>query len=161
MATDPVLQLAAAEPELNDEVFVEEPEGERPPLDIPPADRKLVTHPYDFIVTSLHGGSGEDCVFEIRFGLKGFITIVLLGRPQHDSSTVVRRAARALSGSRPCRLQGIGGSSDSDTSALPTYFCAEPCFLGRPRRTGRRRDWRRSETSAGSATLRGSGLDDS
>jgi hypothetical protein len=46
-------QGSAPDAELIEESFVSEPEGERAPLHIPPADRKLVTHPYDFIVTSL------------------------------------------------------------------------------------------------------------
>src|SRR5262245_45384375 len=44
---------SASEPELVEEDFVGEEEDERLPLSIAPADRKLVTHPYDFIVTSL------------------------------------------------------------------------------------------------------------
>jgi hypothetical protein len=44
----------SAEGELTEEAFENEPEGERAPLvEIPPADRKLITHPYDFIVKSL------------------------------------------------------------------------------------------------------------
>lgn len=43
----------ASEPELVEEQFVSEPEDERPALNIAAADRKLITHPYDFIVTSL------------------------------------------------------------------------------------------------------------
>ncbi|MBK1986223.1 DUF262 domain-containing protein [Sphaerospermopsis aphanizomenoides BCCUSP55] len=39
--------------ELLEEKFEEEEEERRPELDIPPKDRKLITHPYDFIIRSL------------------------------------------------------------------------------------------------------------
>lgn len=42
-----------SQPELPEEQFAPEEEEERPELQIAPKDRKLVTHPYDFIVRSL------------------------------------------------------------------------------------------------------------
>src|SRR6185295_16817513 len=50
---------SASEPELVEEQFEREEEDERPALSIAPADRKLVTHPYDFIVTSLKTQIGD------------------------------------------------------------------------------------------------------
>jgi uncharacterized protein with ParB-like and HNH nuclease domain len=39
--------------ELEEENFIKEDEGERQALEIPPKDRKLVTHPFDYIIRSL------------------------------------------------------------------------------------------------------------
>jgi len=54
MSEDSVSTRPPESPELPEERFEDsEPEGPDPALDIATRDRRLVTHPYDFIIRSL------------------------------------------------------------------------------------------------------------
>src|SRR5687767_10228292 len=49
----PPPQSSVPDDELNEETFADQEEERRPELHVAPKDRKLITHPYDFIIRSL------------------------------------------------------------------------------------------------------------